>query len=227
MNKILTFSYDDGVRQDVRLAELFHKYGMKATFNINSGLLGKEGSLVRQGVEVRHDKVSASDIRYVYEGHEVASHARTHPHLPSLTEEEIVCEVEGDRLALSELVGYEVRGFAYPCPSGHGYDERVADVLKNKTGVRYCRTVDGSYGFSVPDNFYLLKPTVHHGRWDELFRLGEEFLASKADEKQIFYVWGHSYEFDIADTWGRFEEFLAMMAGQSDIAYLTNSEALL
>ena len=39
--KALTFSYDDGVTQDVRLAELFHKYGMKATFNINSNRLGR------------------------------------------------------------------------------------------------------------------------------------------------------------------------------------------
>ena len=48
-NKILTFSYDDAVTQDIRLIELFNKYGMKATFNLNSELLrrayprGKEG----------------------------------------------------------------------------------------------------------------------------------------------------------------------------------------
>lgn len=29
--KALTFSYDDGVTRDERLAALFHKYGMKAT----------------------------------------------------------------------------------------------------------------------------------------------------------------------------------------------------
>ncbi|HNX14524.1 MAG TPA: polysaccharide deacetylase, partial [Oscillospiraceae bacterium] len=31
--KAVTFSYDDGVTQDIRLIELFNKYGMKATFN--------------------------------------------------------------------------------------------------------------------------------------------------------------------------------------------------
>ena len=39
--KALTFSYDDGVRQDERLLALFNAYGMKATFNLNSALLGK------------------------------------------------------------------------------------------------------------------------------------------------------------------------------------------
>ena len=33
--KAVTFSYDDGVPQDQRLAALFDKYGMKATFNFN------------------------------------------------------------------------------------------------------------------------------------------------------------------------------------------------
>ena len=41
-SKFLTFSFDDGVTQDVRLIELFNKYGMKATFNLNSELLGMD-----------------------------------------------------------------------------------------------------------------------------------------------------------------------------------------
>lgn len=42
--KALTFSYDDGVLQDERLIRIFNKYGLKATFNLNSELLGKPGS---------------------------------------------------------------------------------------------------------------------------------------------------------------------------------------
>ena len=34
-SKAVTFSYDDGVPQDKRLAELFNKYNMKGTFNFN------------------------------------------------------------------------------------------------------------------------------------------------------------------------------------------------
>ena len=52
--KALTFSYDDGVTQDQRLISLFNKYGLKATFNLNSELLGKPGSLLREDVTVAH-----------------------------------------------------------------------------------------------------------------------------------------------------------------------------
>lgn len=47
-NKFLTFSYDDGVTQDKRLVKIFNKYHLKATFNINSSLLGKPGYLRRE-----------------------------------------------------------------------------------------------------------------------------------------------------------------------------------
>ena len=59
-----------------------------------------------------------------------------------------------------------------------------------------------------------------------MFALGEKFLHLKADRPQLFYIWGHSYEFDVADTWDRFEQFCEMMSGQSDIFYGTNAEVL-
>ena len=34
--KAVTFSYDDGVTQDIRLIELLNKYHLKCTFNLNS-----------------------------------------------------------------------------------------------------------------------------------------------------------------------------------------------
>ena len=37
-SKVLTLSYDDGVVQDIRLMEILNKNGIKATFNINTGL---------------------------------------------------------------------------------------------------------------------------------------------------------------------------------------------
>ena len=228
MNKILTFSYDDGVTQDIRLIELFNKYGMKATFNLNSELLGKPGELIREGKHVWHNKVKPEDVRSVYAGHEVAAHTLTHPMLPSIEDEtKIIEQVEQDRLNLSELCGYEVVGFAYP-GGGKNYDTRVANIIKANTGIKYCRTTVSNHSFDVQENLYEFKPSVyHHAEWDKLFELGEKFLSLKADTKQIFYVWGHAYEFDIHGTWDRFEEFLQMMSGKSDITYATNKEALL
>ena len=43
-NKALTFSFDDGVKQDIRLVEILNKYGLKGTFNLNSGFLQTPGA---------------------------------------------------------------------------------------------------------------------------------------------------------------------------------------
>ena len=226
--KAVTFSYDDGVTQDIRLAELFHRYGLKATFNLNSQRLGESRSIVRDGVEVRHDKVMPADVHRIYEGHEIAAHTLTHPLLPKLeSDAEIIRQVEEDRLRLSELAGYEVVGFAYP-GGGVNYDSRVSGLIRRHTGVRYARTTVSNHGFDRQENLYEFKPTVyHHGEMDRMFALAEEFLASTPTEPQILYIWGHAYEFDIRNEWDRFEEFCRMIGGRDDIFYGTNREVLL
>ena len=225
--KAVTFSYDDGVTQDIRLAELFHKYGLKATFNLNFNKLGEPHSLVREGQTVNHTKNAAVDVPHIYAGHEIAGHTLDHPRLTNEPrDEEVIRQVEEDRLRLSEIAGYEVVGFAYPC-GGANNDDRVAELIRNNTGAKYCRTVTNNSSFDLQENLYRFNPTMHHHRMDELFALGEKFLALKPDKPQIFYIWGHAYEFDIRDDWGRFEEFCQMMSGKEDIFYGTNKEVLL
>ncbi len=226
--KAVTFSYDDGVTQDIRLAELFHKYGLKATFNLNFNKLGEPHSLVREGQTVNHTKNAAVDVPHIYAGHEIAGHTLDHPRLPAEPkDEEVIRQVEEDRLRLSEIAGYEVVGFAYPGGCDNN-DERVAELIRNHTGTKYCRTVTSSHSFDLQENLYRFNPTVyHHCEMDEMFALGEKFLALKPDAPQIFYIWGHAYEFDIRDEWSRFEEFCQMISGKEDIFYGTNKEVLL
>ena len=226
--KAITFSYDDGVKQDERLVALFNKYGLKATFNLNSQYLGGTGRLKCEGsIYVDHDKVAPEDVRRIYAGHEIASHTLTHPRLPDIEDEaEIIRQVECDRLALSELAGYEVIGFAYPC-GGQNFDHRVSEIIRKNTGVKYCRTIVPSYSFEAQENLYEFNPTVHHPKFDDLNALADKFLSANPESPMLFYVWGHSYEFDIHDTWDQFEEFCKKVSGRSDIFYGTNKECLL
>ncbi len=225
--KAITFSYDDGVTQDIRLVEIFNKYNLKATFNLNSELLGKEGGFEQQGHHVVHNKVNPEDVRTLYEGHEVAVHTLTHPNLTTLDEDEIVRQVEEDRKNLSKLTGYPVIGMAYPC-GGVNNNDFVADVLRRRTEIKYSRTITSSHSFDLQDNLLRFKPTVHHhGEWDKMFELAEEFLTLKTDEPKLFYIWGHAYEFDIFDQWDAFDDFCKMISGKDDIFYGTNREVLL
>ena len=40
----------------------------------------------------------------------------------------------------------------------------------------------------------------------------------------LFYLWGHSYEFEARDNWNVIEEFAAYIGGREDIWYATNIE---
>ena len=89
------------------MIEIFNKYHLKATFNLNSERLGVG------------NKNKPEDVKHIYAGHEVAAHTLTHPWLPHIIDDkEVIRQVEQDRLNLSELVGYEVCEMAYP---GGGY----------------------------------------------------------------------------------------------------------
>lgn len=226
--KAVTFSYDDGITQDIRLIEIFNKYGLKATFNLNSEKLGKKRILEIDGKEINHNKIDPDDVKFIYEGHEIASHTLTHPRLPDIAnDQEIIRQVEQDRLNLSELAGYEVVGFAYPC-GGVNCDSRVSKLIKENTGIKYCRTIISNHSFAIQDNLYEFNPTVHHHReWDKMFSLADEFIRMDAKTPQIFYIWGHSYEFDVNNDWERFEEFCRIISGRSDIFYGTNKDVLL
>ena len=225
MRKIFLLSFDDGVIWDQWFIEMLNHYGVPCTFNLNSGLLGKPGELLREGVHVSHNKFASERIAEIYAGHEVATHSVTHPYLTRLSDEDVVKEIEEDRIRLSELVGYDVIGHAYPMGD---CDRRVADLLRDRTGVKYARTVTSTHNFEIQTDMHLFNPTVyHHGEMDEMFRLGEEFLSLKTDEPKLFYIWGHAYEFDIHNDWKRFEEFLEMISGIDDIFYGTNRECLI
>lgn len=227
MRKAITFSYDDGVTQDIRLIELLNKYHLKCTFNINSELLSKSGILVREGKQISHYKLHSEDVRRVYAGHEVAAHTLTHPNLTKCDDKEIIRQVETDRLNLSELVGYEIVGMAYPC-GGVNHDDRVVDVVKNHTGVKYSRTIASSYCFDIQKNLHRLNPTIHHLEFERMMQLGKEFIELKTETPKIFYVWGHSFEMDYeADYWMKLEEFFKLISNKNDIFYGTNKEVLL
>ena len=83
------------------------------------------------------------------------------------------------------------------------------NIIKGKTNVLYARTITSSHSFNLPTNMHRLNPTVYIGEADKMFELAKEFISLKTDEPKLFYIWGHSYEFDAFEhiNWEKFEEF--------------------
>lgn len=227
-NKAVTFSFDDGVTQDIRLVEILNKYGLKGTFNLNSAKLGLPGDFWKvDWGQVPRAMINASQVKEVYAGHEVAVHTLTHPNLTTLNDETVIRQVDEDRKALSELCGYGVIGMAYPC-GGVNNDERVAGLIRENTPIAYARTITSTHSFALQkDNLHRFNPTLHFLD-EKLEEVVEKFLNLDTDEPQLLYIWGHSYELDYNESrWEGFENLCKMISGKEDIFYGTNKEVLL
>jgi peptidoglycan/xylan/chitin deacetylase (PgdA/CDA1 family) len=208
-NKALSLSYDDGRTADRRLVEILNKAGIKGTFHLNSGFLGREGY------------VRADEVASLYRGHEVASHTCTHPMLERIPREEVVRQVLEDRRRLEELVGYTVRGFSYPYGNRKG---EIAALLPS-LGIEYARLVQTTGDFQLSDDLFAWKTTCHHT--DDLLGLSRRFLdISGRQSLNWFSVWGHSFEFEKDDSWDLIERFSAMIGGKTDIWYATVIETV-
>lgn len=208
--KAITLSYDDGTLHDIHLVERLNAYGLKSTFNLCSSWLSDE----------RH--VSAKEVASLYQGHEVAVHTLTHPHLLNLQEDELISQVEEDRMELSRLVGYEVVGMAYPYGD---YTPAIAHTIATKTGVQYARITLPTDSFALPQNLLCWYPNAHHSEEARIHTLLEQFLSSPPDQPQVLSIWGHSYEFDRTEHgWERLENLCRQLSGHPDVFYGTNRE---
>ncbi len=217
--KVLTLSYDDGVVQDIRLIDIMNKHGLKGTFNINSCGYFPEDA-VRDDFRGRL-KLSEAKELYINSGHEVAIHAFSHPYLDKLDSAEVIYEITEDRRNIESQFGMIARGMAYPFGA---YNDEVADILE-KCHVAYARTTKSTYHFGFPENWLKLHPTCHHN-YDGLNELIEKFVkkAHKWGNAEMFYLWGHSYEFDNNDNWDVIEKFAEYAGGHEHIWYATNIE---
>ena len=224
--KAVTFSFDDGVTQDQRLIKLLDKYALKSTFNINSQRLDQAKILLVGDVTVSHCKPRACEIKAIYQNHEVAGHTLSHPCLTTRSDDEIVREVEEDRLILSKLCGYEVQGFAYPGGSKY-VDDRVINAVKTRTNVKYARNACTSKSFEPPKDLFNVIPTSSFLDSD-IFDLAQEFIALKPTSPKLFFIYGHAYEPDgYSDGWERVEKLFSLISQKDDIFYGTNKACLL
>ena len=216
--KIVTFSFDDGVKQDIRVVEILNKYGLKGTFNINTGIASETNKWVYKGVDVM--RINATDMRDLYNGHELAAHALTHCDLCKQEKKTIYNEIYRDKCNIEDWFGEEVVGMAYPYGT---YNDLVVDVAR-RCGIKYARTVESTFSFLPQNDLLRFRPTCHFNDM-RIKEIVKRFLSIESDETQLLYLWGHSYELDGDNAWGTFEEICKILGFSSNVEFMTNKSA--
>ncbi|MGY8982299.1 MAG: polysaccharide deacetylase family protein [Cytophagales bacterium] len=187
-HKALIMSYDDGLDDDIALAQLFDRYGIIGTFHLNSGLLDTR-AIWNEGKpnEILQTYLSKDTLVHVFKNHEIAVHGTYHKALVGLSDKEILEEINVDIENLIILSDRKISSMAYAFGSTN---DHVAEVI-GTTPLTNARTVKSSYNFDLPEDYYLWNPTCHDS---EALEYLEAYISLDSPSLSLFYVWGHSWE---------------------------------
>ena len=211
--KYFIFSIDDGTIYDRNVIEIFNRYHIKGTFNLNSGLDGFVWYLNGRPIERLHLKENPS----LYDGHEVASHSLTHPHMTMCPGEIIVKEVGEDIVNLETIFDRTVKTFAFPFSDS---DDRCVDIIKHLHNIKVIRHSDLDRSFKFPNDLLHVKITSMDV--NEAIDLVDDFIND--EEAQLFVFVSHAYDFEVNQTYDKLEELCKKVKKNKDIKVITMSE---
>jgi peptidoglycan-N-acetylglucosamine deacetylase len=233
---IVTTSWDDGDRADLRLAEMLRSRGIAGTFYVPINPYGGRSSLTHQ------------DLRNLTaEGFEIGAHSVTHKLLWGLSEKELTAEVDPCKPVLEDIIGKEVRMFCYPCGR---YDVNVIRALEKAgyAGARTVRMLSTRLEFSrfeMPTTVQIMphaksgyiKNVLRARKMEsvqvflgQMSRLGSWLELSKSlfdsalENGGMWHLYGHSHELDKLGLWKGLEEILNYVGQRKEVKYVTNGE---
>ena len=203
MAKYFLLSFDDGTVYDKRFVDLLNRYGIKGTFNLNSGLEDfvwyyEDRFPVRRQI--------LSETVEQYRGHEIASHSLHHHWLNTLSPPQISREIGEDCTVLKNIFGLREIGFGVPFTA---CTEREIKLIRKY--VRYIRLSEFAENYALPLDPYHIP--IHALYNDESIREKITRFAESDLENALFVMAGHSYELEVLDHWGYMEELLAFISG--------------
>lgn len=243
--KYFVWSFDDGLEQDKKIVEILRSFHMGATFNLNSGLYGKQQMIGRIGTlgckevsieefrqqkhhllkYVPHCRIPEDEVCQVYEGFEIASHTVSHRNLTKLTEDEIRDEIRQDVQQLSQKFSQKITGFAYPFGASN---EVVKNVIRD-SGISYARRAGSGKTFDFPEDPLNLPISCWHISSKAMEKLDTFLTAQEQEEDMLFLMFAHGYEFDFGmkeSSWEKFKRICDQVASHDDIICCSTADAL-
>ena len=210
--KYFVFAVDDGTTYDQKVIDIFNRYNIRATFNINSGL--QDFVWYKEDLPVR--RLDLYKYKDIYNNHEVASHSLTHPYLTSLSDEEVYYEVKIDKDNIERIFNRKVTSFSFPFDY---FDERTINIIKG-LGISHIILPEIDDSFRFPSDTFHIKVTS----WnidDALTKL-DRFIKDK--DAEIFIYLSHSYDYEFDHSYDKLEKLCQLVTSQSDIKTITIGE---
>lgn len=207
-------SWDDGVVDDIRLAELCRRHGAKASFNLNPGLHGASRGHGWMYGDKQVLRLARGELATAYDGFEIANHTMTHPDLTRMNERDGAVEIADARKCLQDWFGQPVEGFCFP----YGRVTPATQRQIEDAGHLFAR--DSVERGAVPhgDAFRIVPPHCHFSAPDFWAR-----YEGVADDGYFFF-WGHSYELTSEAMWTRLAAAIERISSDRRARWVTLGE---
>jgi peptidoglycan/xylan/chitin deacetylase (PgdA/CDA1 family) len=145
--RAIAITFDDGTRDLALALPVLQRYGFPATAFIVPGAMGSSVNWTNHTGLAGRPVMTWPDALELEPLISLEPHTRTHPSLPSLSDEELVEELRGSRDDVEQRVGRSPVVFAYPY--GH-YDARVAAAVADAGFLAACTVQPGVNSTSTP-----------------------------------------------------------------------------
>lgn len=207
--KYFVFAIDDGTVYDKKVIDIFNKYHIRATFNLNSGLQ----DFVWYQDDKPVERLKLFENRHIYDNHEVASHSLTHPYLTSLSDEDVYREVKEDINNIERIFDRKVTTFSFPFDY---FDERTINIIKS-VGIKQIILPEIDDSFRFPSDLFHIKVTS----WniDDALDKVDRFIRDK--NTKLFVYLSHSYDYEFANSYNKLERLCEIVKNCSDIKMIT------
>jgi peptidoglycan/xylan/chitin deacetylase (PgdA/CDA1 family) len=173
-------TFDDGYVGNLDAASALAQRGMRATWYVVSGSIGRAPQWPFDG---RPDErlMDAAELHGLLEaGMEIGSHSVSHRRLTELDPESRRLELVDSKASLEQMLGTEVRSFAYPY--GAFSDECARDV--QRAGYRSACTTLPGWALRDRDAYQMRRLTVFNS--DSISTLARKLSLGSHD-----VGWGH------------------------------------
>lgn len=196
-NRCVTFSFDAGHGNDMRIVSLLNKYGIKATFYLGNEFM-------------------ADEICELYKGHEISYSLANESYQ---NKEDIRKYIKRKKCCAELISNYPVMGASMT--SGE-LDINFKDAMKS-CGIKYCRLISFTMNCKIPDDFMEWRPSCNVKGAFELCNMFVRDYRS-LPKAPLLHIFAKSSELKNEEDWIELERILKSLANNNTIWYATNTE---
>lgn len=190
---IFETSWDDYHPLNMKLAQLLKKYALPAVFYLEAS-----------------NKKSLEQAKVLSQlGFGIGSHTLTHPQdLKRLDQGALSDEIYLSKVKLGEKIGKTIKSFCYP--RGR-FNLKIAKMVE-EAGYEEARTVKvletnkKYHSYEKPTTIHFFNRKEYKG--EPILKIAKRYFRKAKAEDSYFHLWGHSWELERHNLWGKLEEFL-------------------